>query len=100
MAVGVDTIETTGRLIFDLERNGEKTTKVLEITSPITDAAALQTAVNTANSVFTNAENYMNIFIQPSTWRDDGGTETNWTTTGVRYEQITITTRPIEPDTE
>lgn len=100
MAVGVDVIRTTGRLVFDLQRGEDVTTRTIDIPNPITDTESteLQNAVNTANTLYTGSGGGMNTFVQPSTWRDAQITEEQWTTTGVRYEVVTVTTRAIEPD--
>lgn len=100
MAVGVDVIRTTGRLIFDLQRGEDTTTRSIEIPYPNTDTSGdtLQNLVNTANTTFTNADNSMNKFIQPSNWRDTNVSEAQWITLGVRYEIVTTSTTPITPD--
>lgn len=100
MAAGVTVIKTTGRLIFELERGDEKTTRSLDVPYPKTDleSTELQEAVNNMNKQFTSAENSMNIFIQPANWRDANIAEEQWTTTRVSYEIVVTTTTPIEPD--
>jgi len=102
MSVGVDVIKTTGRLVFELERGGDNTTRTIEIPGPLTDTTGdtVQNAVNTINTNFTNSENQMNTFIQPANWRDTNASELQWTTKRVYYEIVTTTTRPVEPDTE
>lgn len=102
MAIGTSTIKTSGRVVFSLQRTNdtevERTTRSIDIAYPITDTESLQSAVNTADSVFTDASNQMNVFIQPANWRDNNQTEEQWTTTGVYYEAITTTTTPVMPD--
>lgn len=100
MAVGTSITKSSGRIIFDLVRDGETTTRVIEVPFPLTDSSseAIQTAVNTADSLFTSSDNYQNVYMQPSNWRDNNLAEEQWTTTGVHYEIITTTTTPIEPD--
>jgi len=99
MAVGVDVIKTTGRLIFTLQRGDEETTRTIDIPFPKTDAENLQTAVNEANTRFTTSNLAQNLIVQPATWRDNNDTEAQWTTTGVSYEIVTTTTTPITPET-
>lgn len=98
MAVGVDVIKTTGRLIFSLQRGDEATTRTIDVPYPKTDAESLQTAVNEANARFTTSTNAQNLIIQPAIWRDSNDTEAQWTTTGVSYEIVTTTTTPVTPD--
>lgn len=98
MAVGVDVIKTTGRLVFELARDDERTTRSVEIPYPIDDVDSLQAAVNAANSLYTDSTKQMNIFIQPSTWRDTNASEESWATTEVYYEKVTTTTSRIEAD--
>ena len=103
MAVGVSTTKTVGRLIFDLVRGEETTTRTIEIPEAITDTTTddtVQNAVNAANAAFTNSENQMNVAIQPANWRDTATTEAQWTTTRVHYEVVTTMTIPVEPDEE
>ncbi len=100
MAIGVDEIRTVGRLIFNLRRGDEETTRTIDIAYPITDPEdpqTLQNAVNAANTTYTSGT--MALFIQPANWRDSNATEEQWTTTGVHYEIVTTVTRPITPDT-
>jgi len=99
MAVGVDVIKTTGRLIFTLQRDDETTTRAIDVPFPKTNAENLQTAVNEANARFTNSNLSQNLVIQPATWRDNNDAEAQWTTTGVSYEIVTTTTTPITPET-
>lgn len=98
MAIGVDEIKTSGRLIFDLVRNGETTSRVIDVPYPINDEDSLQAAVNAANSRYTSSSGQMDTFIQPSNWRDSNTTEEQWTTTGVSYEMVTTITKPITPE--
>lgn len=98
MAVGVDIIKTTGRLIFDLERGDETTTRAIDIPHPVVDAEAVQTAVNSAESVLTSSTNFANLFIQPANWRDNDRQEMQWRTTHVHYEIVTTSITPVEPD--
>lgn len=98
MAIGVDIIKTTGRLVFDLKRGEEETTRTIDIPNPITDTTTVQTAVNAANERFTNTAVNMNVFIQPANWRDAGILEEQWVTQGVHYEIVTTTITPVEPD--
>ena len=101
MAVGVTEVKTVGRLIFDLQRGDETTSRSIDIPYPKTDdTAELQTLVNTANAEYvTAATAYMNVFVQPASWRDTNTAEEQWTTTGVRYEIVETTTTPITPET-
>lgn len=98
MAVGADTIKFAGRLIFDLQRGNETTSRTIEVPFANTDGQEMQQYVNAANTNFTNSANSMNVCIQPANWRDTNITEQQWTTTGVRYEIVTTTTTPITPD--
>ena len=98
MAVGVSTTKINGRLIFDLVRDGETTSRAIEIPYSKQENEFLQTAVNQADSIFASSTGNMNLFIQPANWRDSNDVEEQWTTTGVRYELISTTTTPIEPD--
>lgn len=100
MAVGVDVIKTTGRLVFELSRDGEKTTRNIEVPYPISDTNSLQAAVNQANATFTNEQSQMQYAIQPANWRDSNIAEEQWTTERVYYEYVQTLTRPIEPDDE
>lgn len=101
MAVGVDTIVTTGRLVFDLVRGADTTTRAIDIPFPLIDSTSqdLQNLVNQANTTYTNTEYSMNKFVQPAGWRDTNVSEEQWTTTGVHYEIVTVTTTPVTPDT-
>lgn len=97
MAVGTDTIKTIGRLVFTLERDGETTTRNIEIPYAVTDQEAAQTAVNSVNSSF--VQNPAGRFtVQPANWRDDNVAESKWTTTAIRYEIVTTATTPITPE--
>lgn len=100
MAVGISVTKVVGRLIFDLRRDEDETTRSIDIPFPKTEVSSeeLQTAVNTANTTFTDSSNAMNTFIQPANWRDTNTAEEQWTTTGVRYEIVSTTTTPIEPE--
>lgn len=98
MAVGVDVIKTTGRLIFSLRRGDEEATRAIDIPYPKTDAENLQTAVNEVNERFTTSTSGQNLIIQPATWRDSNTQEEQWTTVGVSYEIVTTTTTPVTPD--
>lgn len=98
MAVGVTEIKTVGRLIFDLERGEEKTTRTLDIPYPKTEDENLQTYVNETNAVFSSNTNLMNTFIQPANWRDTNVIENQWMTTRVSYEIVTTSTTPITPE--
>ena len=98
MAVKVTTIKTVGRLVFNLTRDGETTTRQIEIPYAEDDSQAVQEFVNQTNATFTNTENNMNYAIQPANWRDNNDVEAQWTTTGVRYEIVTTSTTPVEPD--
>lgn len=94
-------IKTIGRLVFDLARGEETTTRSVEIPNPMTEtsAATVQAAVNEANSIYTSDTNAMNILIQPSNWRDDNNTEQQWTTTGVHYEIVLTSITVVDPGT-
>lgn len=100
MAVGISVTKVVGRLIFDLRRDEDEITRSIDIPFPKTEVSSeeLQTAVNTANTTFTDSSNAMNTFIQPANWRDTNTAEEQWTTTGVRYEIVSTTTTPIEPE--
>ena len=103
MATGVTTVKTTGRVVFELVRNGETTTRQIEIPYAKNDAEAVQSYVNTLNSTFTNAETSggnasMNLAIQPANWRDTNVVEEQWTTTGVHYEIVTTSITPVNPE--
>lgn len=85
-----------GRLVFDLERGEEKTTRTIEIPYAKTDATSqeIQDDVNNAYSIFVPSSGGLNTFIQPASWRDTNDTEEQWTTTNLSYEVVeTITTR-------
>ncbi len=100
MAAGVTTTEYSGRVVFDLTRGNETTTRSIDVAYPMYDMAdqeSIQAAVDTLNTKFTSSENSANIFIQPANWRDTNRTEETWTTTGVRYEMITTSITPFEP---
>lgn len=100
MPAGADTIEYSGRILFDLTRGNETTTRSIDVAYPIhdmADQASIQSALDTLNTKFTSSENSANIFIQPANWRDTNRTEETWTTTGVRYEMITTTITPFDP---
>lgn len=98
MAIGVDVIKNTGRLIFDLQRGDETTTRTIDIPYPkATDAEGIQDLVNSTKSTYTNEGN--RTFIQPSNWRDANLSEEQWTTVGVRYEYVTTVTNEVTPDT-
>lgn len=114
MAIGVDIIKTSGRLIFELERGEDTTTRTLDVAFPKTDTSTdeLQKLVNNANTIFTSPDSLpagdgypaipsraMNVFVQPANWRDLNITEEQWVTKRVRYEIVTTSTTPIEPDT-
>lgn len=98
MAVGADVIRTSGRLVFELTRGGETTTRTIDIAYPISNSEAVQEAVNTANATFTSSTNVMNTLMQPANWRDASVLEEQWTTTHVRYEIVQTITTPVEPD--
>lgn len=98
MAVGVDVTRITGRLVFELQRGNDTTTRSIDIPYPISDVESLQAAVDAASAIYTSEANQMNIFVQPSTWRDTNSSEESWTTTGLYYEKITTTTSRVEPD--
>lgn len=99
MAVGVDVIKTIGRLIFDLQRGAEETTRYIEISNPISnDDPNLQAAINRADSIFSSETDKMNLLMQPVNWRDTNVQEQQWVTKGVHYESIMTVTTPIEPD--
>lgn len=101
MAVGTTIIKTTGRLVFELERGEDKTTRSIEVPFPKTDTTgdagvALQNAVDSINSAL-SVENF-DLFIQPANWRDTNVTEEQWKTTKISYEVVTTTSTPIEPN--
>lgn len=98
MSIGVDVTKVTGRLVFELSRDDERTTRSIEIPYPIENNASLQSAVDAANALYTNSSEQMNLFVQPSTWRDTNSSEESWATTGVYYEKVTTTTSRVEPD--
>lgn len=98
MAIGTDIIKTSGRLIFDLVRDGERTSRTLEFPNPVTDLEALQISVNRADSIYTSGEQGMNLLMQPANWRDTNVVEEQWTTVGVHYEVVQTAITPIEPD--
>lgn len=93
MAVGVDTIKTVGRLVFELARDGETTSRNIDIPYPVTDETQAQSAINNINADFVGG-----VIIQPANWRDEDVDENNWTTTAVRYEIVTTATTPITPE--
>ena len=101
MAVGVDTIVTTGRLVFDLVRGADTTTRVIDVPFPLIDSTSqdLQNLVNQTNATYTSTTSSMNKFVQPAGWRDQNVSEEQWETTGVRYEIVTVTTTPVTADT-
>ena len=98
MAVGITTIKTVGRLVFDLSRGEDVTTRTVDIAYPKTDTESeeLQTLVNTTKTKYTSA-NY-NILIQPANWRDTKISEDAWTTTNVRYEVVVTSVTPVTPE--
>lgn len=102
MAATSETIRTTARLVFDLSRNGETTTRTIDIPSPLTDTSEgealtrIQTAVNNAKTRYVDSS--MNTFIQTANWRDTNISDEQWRTIGLRYEIITTTTQVVEPD--
>lgn len=98
MAVGIDVIKTTGRLVFELERDEEQTTRTLEIPNPLLTPEDVQAAINETNTRFTSATDQMNVFMQPANWRDTNVAELQWTTKKVHYEIVQTVTTPIEPD--
>lgn len=99
MAVGVTEIKTVCRLVFDLERDEETTSRSIEIPYGLTEdsSAALQQAINATNTKYTSSS--YNVMIQPANWRDNNIAEEQWVTKGVRYEISTVTTTPITPET-
>lgn len=104
MAIGISETKVTGRLIFDMVRGEEKTSRSIDVPFPKVDtvdpaaAASLQAAVNDFNNSFTT--NPYNLFVQPANWRDSNASEEQWSTTQVHYEISSVTTTPIEPDSE
>lgn len=98
MAIGVDIIKTSGRLVFDLRRGEDETTRTVDIPNPITDPENVQAAVNTAQAEFTTSTGRVNTFIQPANWRDADVSEEQWITTGLHYEIVTTMITPVEPD--
>lgn len=100
MAVGISTTRNVGRLVFDLTRNGESTTRIIEVPYARTDTTdtTIQDAVNTAAAIYTSPTNGMNLNIQPANWRDSNVAEEQWTTVGFRYEIVSTTITPIEAD--
>lgn len=102
MATGITIVKTTGRLIFDLERDGETTTRTLDIPfAKDSTAENLQTYVNNVNYAFTKEDTFRtNMIIQPANWRDTNTAEEQWITKGVHYEIVRTSTTPIDPDIE
>ena len=103
MAVGITTTKTTGKLIFELERDEEKTTRSIDVPFPKTDTSSetLQSAIDSINTAFTTASSVAaNYIVQPANWRDTNTTEEQWTTTRVYYEITTTSSTPVEPTTE
>lgn len=105
MAVMTSITRETGRLIFNLQRDEETTTRAIDIPFPIVDTTQegileqLQTAINNVNASMTAADNEMNHFMQPANWRDDDQNEPTWVTTSVHYEIVKTTTTPITAET-
>lgn len=100
MAAGPTTVDYSGRVVFDLVRGNETTTRSIEVAYPMYDMAdqeSIQAAVDALNAKYTSSENSANIFIQPANWRDTNRTEETWTTTGVHYEMITTSITPFDP---
>lgn len=97
MAVQTTTVKTVGRLIFELERGEEQTARSIDIPFPRVDVQGLQTIIDQINSRFTSATEAMNVFVQPSSWRDEQAEEDQWRTVNVRYEIIETATTPITP---
>jgi len=102
MAIGISITKNTGRMVFELTRDGESTTRVIEVPYAKTDTTDpdLQTAVDTAASIYTSSANSMNLNIQPANWRDSNVAEEQWTTVGFRYEIVSTTITPIEPENQ
>ena len=100
MSAGPTITEYSGRVVFDLTRGNETTTRSIDVAYPMYDMAdqeSIQAAVDALNTKYTSAENSANIFIQPANWRDTNRTEETWTTTGVHYEMITTSITPFDP---
>lgn len=104
MALGISVTKLTGKLVFDLERGEDKTTRTIEVPNAITDTvseesiSSLQAAINTMNNDFAVSGGANSYFIQPANWRDTNVAEEQWKTVGVRYEVSSVTTTAIEPD--
>lgn len=96
--IGNDTIRTTGKVIFSLQRGEETTTRSIDIPYPKTDAESVESIVSALNTTFTSSANAQNLLIQPASWRDDNVSENSWTTTGLIYEITTTTTTPVTPE--
>lgn len=91
---------TIGRMVFELTRGEEKTTRTIDVPYAKTDTsqAEIQTAVNDVNYDFVvNAQNNFDTFIQPAAWRDTNDTEEQWTSTGFYYEVVETITTQITP---
>lgn len=100
MAVGTTVIKTTGKLIFELERDDEKTTRSIDVPFPKTDTTSetLQAAVDSINTAFTADDSLAsNLIVQPANWRDSNTQEEQWTTKRVYYEITTTSSTPVEP---
>lgn len=99
MAIEAAVRKTVGRVIFDLERGEERTTRTIDIAYAKTDttSADIQSSVNLFNTTFTSLSNGLNVFVQPASWRDTNDTEEQWTTTKVSYEIVETITQQITP---
>lgn len=101
MAIEAAVRKTIGRMVFELTRDDEQTTRTIDIPYAKTDttSADIQAAVNNARNVFVTgrATNGYDTFIQPAAWRDTNETEEQWTTTGFYYEIVETITTQITP---
>jgi len=97
MAIGITTTKTSGRLVFELSRGEDTTTRSIDVPYPKTNVESLQSSIDSVNSVFAS-DNSMNTCIQPATWRDNNVTEEQWTTTRVYYEVVVTSVTPVEPE--
>lgn len=81
---------------FNLERDGEETTRILSIDNPINSTAGVSAAkafrdvfIGAASSPFSVINPTQ--FIQPTGWRDEDSDEPPWTTTAVYLKRIDTT---------
>lgn len=97
MAIGITTIKTVGRLVFDLQRDEETTTRTIDLPQPLMNQELAQQRLDQLKPNFVDNVNGK-LIIQPANWRDDDVSNSDpWTTMAMRYEIIETAVTPIIP---